>query len=308
MGIRTGMRGKDLQKFLTVARDLKVILLVRHTNADSLRFVEKPGYYPKPAVVKAKTADVNPPSTVQLLKGRKSTRTYDVAGLVVHPGFQPHCYAAAKQQKAASCWEQTMQVLSPTLVDRTVDPARRDTWSLWGVERKSEKAPRWKWRVDIDPDSPHFGALQLKEGAGPWCYIHGDYDLKDVIVRGHETDNRRHAGMIDGVKNFTPVLAHTEFEHIRRTLNDRMGVEMVQHGAEAQFAWHGDEPITVAFPDFTHLLLYDAVTVQGWYERLNRQVLAERGTDYLRDRSRMYHFGPQGMFAPGMTPGASWGT
>ena len=30
---------------------------------------------------------------------------------------------------------------------------------------------------------------------------------------------------------------------------DEMGVEMVQHGSEAQFAWHGDEPITVAFPD-----------------------------------------------------------
>src|SRR6185312_12510616 len=39
MGIGIGMRGIDLQKFLMVARERKVILLVRHTNEDSLRYV-----------------------------------------------------------------------------------------------------------------------------------------------------------------------------------------------------------------------------------------------------------------------------
>ena len=86
-----------------------------------------------------------------------------------------------------------------------------------------------------------------------------------------------------------------------------MGVEMVQHGAEAQFAWHGDEPITVAFPNWTHLLLHDAVTVQGWYNNLNRAVLAKTGIDYQKDRSRMWHFGPNGIFAPGAIPSGTWG-
>jgi hypothetical protein len=36
-------------------------------------------------------------------------------------------------------------------------------------------------------------------------------------------------------------------------------------------------------------------------------VLAKTGLDYLRDRSRMFHFGPQGMFAPGRMPIATWG-
>ncbi len=307
MGVSTGMRGKDLQKFLMVAREFNVILLVRHTNADSLQYVERPGYYPKPAVVKAKTADVNPPPTMELVAGRRTARSYDVAGLVVHPGFQPKCYLGAKTQKAMSCWEQTMAVLSPSMANTKVDLARPDSWSIWGVDRAAASAARWRWRVDVDPASRHFGALQLKLDTGTWCYIHGDYDLKDVIVRGHERDNRKHSGMIDGVKNYTPMLVDVEFERVRAALNSRMGVEMVQHGAEAQFAWHGDEPITVAFPDFTHLLLYDAITVQGWYERLNRQVLAQTGTDYMRDRSRMFHFGPQGVFAPGKVPGASWG-
>jgi hypothetical protein len=134
-----------------------------------------------------------------------------------------------------------------------------------------------------------------------------DYDLKDVIVLGRETDNRRAEGKIDGVKNFTPVLYEQEYETIREKLNSLIGADMVQHGAEAQFAWHGDEPITVAFPNWTHLILYDAVTVQGWYLNLNREVLASMGIDYRRDRSRMFHFGPNGLFAPGALPLETWG-
>jgi len=40
----------------------------------------------------------------------------------------------------------------------------------------------------------------------------------------------------DGVKNFTPLLRGLEFERIEHELNGRMGVAMVQPGAEAQFA------------------------------------------------------------------------
>jgi hypothetical protein len=307
MGIGIGMRGKDLQKFLMVARKHKVILLVRHTNADSLRFVGQPGYYPKPAAVKAKTADANPRNVTTLVKGRKTTVAYDVAGLVVHPGFQPTCYRGAKVQKAEDCWAHTMETLAPAMERLKVDLANAGSWAVWGVERRAVKAPRWSWRVDVDPLSPRFGCLQLHSAGCGWCYIHGDYDLKDVIVLGRETDNRRAEGTLDGVKNFTPVLYNVQFDTIRSELNVLMDAEMVQHGAEAQFAWHGDEPITVAFPDWTHLLLTDAMTVQSWYTKLNREVLAEPGKDYLRDRSRMFHFGPSGVFAPGMNPAASWG-
>ena len=35
--------------------------------------------------------------------------------------------------------------------------------------------------------------------------------------------------------------------------------------------------------------------------------LAAKGHDYMHDRSRMFHFGPNGLFAPGALPAASWG-
>lgn len=294
MGVGTGMRGKDLQKFLMVARQFNVIILIRHTNADSLAYVGRAGYYPKPAAIKAKTADQNPPPQRLLVNGRTTVRTYEVSGLVVHPGFQPGSYRGAKAGKAVDCWLHTMETLAPTLMGKTVDLARPESWALWGVERRGVQAPRFSWRVDVDQASPHFGCLQLRTDQMGWSYIHGDYDLKDVIVIGQERDNRRAEGKLDGVKNFTPLLAGHEFETIRRTLNTLMEVEMVQHGAEAQFAWHGDEPITVAFPDRSHLLLYDAVTVQGWYQKLQREVLAKTGFDYQKDPTRILVVAPDG--------------
>jgi hypothetical protein len=307
MGIGTGMRGKDLQKFLMVARDQRVILLVRHTNSDSLQYVGREGYYPKPALVKAKTADIDPKSTARSVNGRMVEQAYRIAGLVVHPGFHPGAFKASKVQKARDCWGDGMTLLGGARLPAAPDPARSETWSAWGVGRKADCSPQWRWRVDVDPASAHFGCLQLAREGLNWAYIHGDYDLKDVIVPGKETDNRRNEGKVDGVKNYTPLLSDVDFDQIRASLNQLIGADMVQHGAEAQFAWHGDEPITVAFPDWTHLLLTDAMTVQRWYEERNRSVLAKTGLDYLRDRSRMFHFGPQGMFAPGRMPIATWG-
>lgn len=307
MGIGTGMRAKDLQKFLMVARDYRVILLVRHTNEDSLKYVGQPGCYPKPALVKAKTADFDPPAVPRSVAGRLVTQAYAIAGLVVHPGMHPGAYKAAKFDKAMHCWDDGMHLLAGAAAPGAGDPQRPDSWAAWGVGRAAACAPDWRWRVDVDPMSRHYGCLQLSRKGLDWSYIHGDYDLKDVIVPGNEADNRRNEGQLHGVKNFTPLLSSIEFERVRLALNQLIGADMVQHGAEAQFAWHGDEPITVAFPDWTHLVLNDAVTVQRWYEERNRAVLARQGTDYARDRSRMFHFGPQGMFAPGAMPTASWG-
>jgi hypothetical protein len=301
------MRGKDLRSFMQVARQLNVIILVRHTNEDSLKYVGAPGFYPKPAAIKAKTADFDPPVTTALVNGKAALQTYRVGGLVVHPGFQPACYKPIKLGKAQDCWLHTLETLSPTLINKTVDLKAPATWSIWGVERQAVNAPRWKWRVDVDPRSERFGCLQISGSNIPWSYIHGDYDLKDVIVVGSERDNRRAEGTLDGVKNYTPILQGLEFDTVQTALNRLMGVDMVQHGAEAQFAWHGDEPITIAYPDWRHLVLLSAETVQSWYVELNREVMAKRGTDYLRDRSRMFHFGPNGIFEPGKTPAASWG-
>lgn len=294
-----GMRGADLRSFMQVARQYQVILLVRHSNEDSLQYIGRPGFYPKPIVIKAKTADLSPPATILLAQGVRRRRQYDVAGLVVHPGFHPAAYHANKLAKARVCWEQTMAVLSPTMCNT---PVRPDALAQWGVERRGVKAPRWSWRIDVDPNSATFGCIQLKSARMAWSCIHGDYDLKDVIVLGQETDNRSAVRKIDGVKNCVPLLEGMEFKTLRDALNRAIGAEMVQHGAEAQFAWHGDEGITVVYPNWEYKVLADAVTVQGWYRDLGRKLLAKTGKDYLSDRTRMFHAGANGLYAPGQLP------
>jgi hypothetical protein len=293
MGVGTGMRGKDLQKFLLVADQFNVTILVRHTNRHSLPYIEKPGYYPKPAVCKAKTADQNPPQREIAYQGRKINKKYEVAGLVVHPDFHGEsCYEGAKLAKAQDAWNHTLEVLSPVSLRLKVDPNNPNSWPTWGAERQGVGASaRWSWRVDVDPNSAHFGCLQLKNPDIGWSYVHGDYDLKDVIVEGREEENLRRQGVLDGVRNNIPDLHGVNYKTIQVKLNCMMGADMVQHGSEAQFAWHGDEPITVASPGWKHLVLYDAATVQSWYMNLKRDILAKKGLDYRTDPKRIFNLG-----------------
>ena len=296
MGISTGMRGKDVRAFCMVARQYGVYILVRHTNEASLKYVGKAGYYPKPATIKAKTADVDPPP----YRANGKTVQHRVAGLVPHPGFQPKVFEGAKLGKATNCWMDTVDVLHGA--GANIPGTTPDTWAAWGREHNSGLSG-WRWRVDVDPLSPHFGCLQLARDGVGWSYLHGDYDLKDVIVQGHETTNQREQGKVQGAKNYTPLLPGLEFETIRKALNDAIGVDMVQHGAEAQFAWHGDEPITIIYPggpllEFKTLL--NAEAVQRWYVELNREVIANKGKDYIGDKTRWFWFGDHGnVFLPG---------
>jgi hypothetical protein len=301
MGIGTGMRGKDLRAFCMVARQYGVYILVRHTNEASLKYVGKAGYYPKPATIKAKTADVDPPPYRHGSGANGKTVQHRIAGLVPHPGFQPQVFEGAKLGKAMNCWMDTVDVLHGA--GANIPGTTPDTWAAWGREHNSGLSG-WRWRVDVDPLSPHFGCLQIARDGVGWSYLHGDYDLKDVIVQGHETDNERQQGKVQGAKNYTPLLPGLEFETIRKALNDAIGVDMVQHGAEAQFAWHGDEPITIIYPggpllEFKTLL--NAEAVQRWYMELNREVIANKGKDYIGDKTRWFWFGDHGnVFLPGV--------
>ncbi len=301
MAIGLGMRGKDLRIFCMIARQYNVYILVRHTNEASLEYSGNPGYYPKPATIKAKTADIDPPPFLYTSGGQRHTAQHKIAGLVPHPGFQPKVFVGEKLSKAMSCWWETLDILHGAGVN--IPATTPDTWESWGKEHVS-RLSGWRWRIDVDPGSTHFGCLQIARDSISWSYLHGDYDLKDVFVKGHEAVNERNEGKIQGAKNYTPLLPGLEFETIRKALNDAMGADMVQHGAEAQFAWHGDEPITVIIPDgpqLQYLILGNAEAVQRWYMDLNRKLIATRGKDYLGDKTRWFWFGDHGnLFLPGI--------
>ena len=83
------MREQDRAAFIDAAASLNLIILVRHTNAASLRFIGKPKHYPKPIDCKAKTAD---------------TSTHPLAGLVVSPTLVPAAFSISRQKKAVASW------------------------------------------------------------------------------------------------------------------------------------------------------------------------------------------------------------
>ena len=302
MSVGLGMRGKDVRIFCMMAQKYNVYILVRQTNQESLNYIGKQGYYPKPAAIKAKTADIDPPLLSYPVNGQYRTVQHKIAGLVPHPWFQPDVFLGEKLAKAKAWWLETFDIAaSPGCNVPRVDRNVPDTWKFWGQEHFSVRTG-WRWKIDIDPSSIHFGCIQIARDSIPCSYLHGDYDLKDVIVKGKESYNERIEGKIQGVKNYTPLLPGLEFETIRKELNEAIGVEMVQHGAAAQFAGHDDEPIIVILPDgpsLQYLVLGNAEAVQGWYMKLNRELIAKNGKDYLGDKSRWFWFGNHGnLFLP----------
>lgn len=297
-----GMRAKDLRVFCMIAQKYGVYILVRQTNDASLNYIGRPGYYPKPAAIKAKTADKDPVPFSYTQGGQQRTARHQIAGLVANPWFQPAVYHDDKLAKARDYWLETLNIaLAPGCNIPAADGQKPETWSFWGKEHASARTG-WRWKIDIDPASPHFGCLQIAGDVVAWSYVHGDYDLKDVIVKGKEPFNERIEGKIQGVDDYTPLLPGMEFETIRKELNGAIGEEMVQHGAEAQFAWHSDEPITVVLPDgpqLQYLVLGNAEAVQSWYVGMNRRLIAEMGHDYIGDRTRWFWFGNHGnLFLP----------
>lgn len=290
-----GMRSGDLDCLMSVASEFGLIILVRHTNEASLKYIGRRGarsYYPKPALVKAKTADIDPPAMSWKVDGRTQKLAVEVAGLVVHPAFHPGAFSGERASKARISWNDTMRMLAPDMIGIRVEREDPQSRQRWGQERQALHSPDWCWRLDVDWRSPHFACLQLKSArtGSVWCYLHGDYDLKDVIVAGQEDDNRKKVGRIDGVPNITPKLRGTAkthgltFRELQDLLNSRIGAPMIQHGSEAQFAWHGDEPISVIYADNSNELLIGTAEVEAWYEQRGRKVLARPPPDALAAR------------------------
>lgn len=120
------MRPQDRQVFAQAARDLTLWILVRRTNVQSLQYIGKPGYTPKPIDCKAKTADLD-------------FKEYRLAGLVADPSLCPQAFTARKLQKAKEIW---------------VDFKREQ-----GLDRPDSSSG---YAVVTDPASIHYGAVTLR--------------------------------------------------------------------------------------------------------------------------------------------------
>jgi len=162
---------------------------------------------------------------------------YKLAGLVVDPGIHPRAFKPDKAAKAQSCWAAMKPVIG-------------------GL-----------YKVDTNPNSTHYGCLQLQGS-----YIHGDYDLYDVI---DITQAHRNLAAVETLlgqphRRGAKVIAVQEF------VNSRIGSPMIQHGGEAQYADHSEQAIDAFGPSGEDVTILNEFSVRAWYKDRfgGRQTLA----------------------------------
>lgn len=223
------MRAQDKPIFARAATKFNAWILVRRTNPDSLKYVGRTGFVPKPLDCKPKTADLD-------------TNGKTLAGLVADPTLHPTAFRAGKLDVALRIWK------------KFVTAHRLD----------NDRQTAGRYAIDLDRASRHYGCLKL-EGA----YLHGDYDLYDIILADFPRVNLAAVETMHGA----PHRRGVRFYPIQEFINAHIGSAMIQHGGEAQFADHSEQAIDVFGPQGEQFTLLNKYSVSGWYERIARKTL-----------------------------------
>jgi hypothetical protein len=216
------MRPEDKKIFAEAASNLKLWILVRRTNPESLKYIGKPGFTPKRIDCKAKTADIG-----------------KAAGLVVDAEVHRLAFKPAKTESAMKAWR----------------------------DFKATQLGRGGYSVDRKQGSPFYGCVTFNGR-----YIHGDYDLYDIIIPGQEQRNLAAVEELFG----QPHRRGPRLYQVMEFVNTRIGAPMLQHGGEAQYADHSEQAIDAFGPDGEQCTILNEFSVRGWYQERfkGRQTLA----------------------------------
>jgi hypothetical protein len=200
--------------FTDAAKTLGLWILVRRTNESSLQYVGKPLYYPKPIDCKCKTADID------AYPGKR------LAGLVVDPFQYERAFGPAKLGKAKELW--------------------RSFWAERGCPpelttgRPRPPGPNAHGYGVVDNErSEHHGVLVLNR-----LYLHGDYDLYDIIDPSEPKRNQPRSEMLHGV----PHMVSPHLQKVQDFVNRALGVPVIQHGGEMQYTGHSAQVIDGFMP------------------------------------------------------------
>lgn len=151
---------------------------------------------------------------------------YKLSGLVVDPNLQAKAFSPGRLAKAKDAWAAMKNSVGTV------------------------------FQVDKDTGSKHYGALKLQGS-----YIHGDYDLYDIIDIKQPHRNLAAVETLLGQphRRGAKVLTVQEF------INARIGTPMVQHGGEAQYADHSEQSIDAFGPNGEDVTILNEFSVRGWY-------------------------------------------
>jgi hypothetical protein len=151
---------------------------------------------------------------------------YKLAGLVVDPNVHPRAFRSGKAEKAKKYWLE-MKPLIGTI-----------------------------YTVDMDLRSKHYGCLKLQGS-----YVHGDYDLYDIIDINQPQRNLAAVETMLG----QPHRRGANVLRVQEFINSRIGTAMIQHGGEAQYADHSEQAIDAFGPNGEDVTILNEFSVRAWY-------------------------------------------
>ena len=229
-----GMSSGHRKIFFQVARALKVWILVRATNPESLKFIgsDYPDIVPKPLQCKPKTAECGPH-----------------AGLVVCPHLLANAFSPARLDKAINTWDSWARNWLTERMKASLNSKPDPTQPIDFMKRLypgiSTIGLPTGFGIVEDQRHMRYGCLVLLNG-GRVNYIHGDYDLYDVVDPANPLDIERFFRSVNGSQS----AYGRKTGEVQRLLNQQLGADMVQHGEDlGWYGSHSDDMILAFSPD-----------------------------------------------------------
>lgn len=115
-----------------------------------------------------------------------------------------------------------------------------------------------KYKVNDDKKSEHYGCLMCNEK-----FIHGDYDLYDIVDISQPQRNLVLVSELEGMEH----RVSANLWQVQGKVNSRIGSPMIQHGGEAQFKEHTEQPIDAFGPNGEVEQIKNLNELRGWYEK-----------------------------------------
>ena len=263
------MRPVDQRAFAYTAWWFDVYIIVRRSNAESIKYIGQPGFVPKGPETKVKTAQLD-------FRNPETGKTLKVAGLVVNPrapGMRGAFRTDRKHASALKYW------------DEFAAAARLYTVETGKDGKPTKTILKESFFVDLNPASERFGALKFSRdkmvaNAG---YIHGDYDLFAIVPADNPSVNiavaeqhlsspwhplNRRPGMDARQQKAQEILNFRGREptDVQNMLNRLMGVTMILHGDQEKAVSSFDEEVDVFFPDGERSCYLDGPSLRNFYE------------------------------------------
>ena len=258
------MSDSQAAAFTEAARHFRVFILVRETNQASLAHAGTEYAMPKRLDCKAKTADSDYTSPY----GQKA-----VAGLVVDPTITGMgAFSARKYPEAMAEWEGFARIY-----------LREQVKTLAGQRSLTYIPDGGLYFVDLDPQSPRYGALKFSASSlmSAGKYVHGDFDLYGIVAADDPASNVRVAEtMLEDHAAWRSRTAaggaakpnhfrSPEFRDVQYFANRKLGIPMVLHGAQEGYkGQHTDESIDVFHPDGNVTRAIGATGIEELYRTL----------------------------------------